>query len=126
MTMTTAPSSGGAAVTIRPRPASSRRGAPKAGFGLADWTRLVRTSRNLALRRDPSAPLRRAISWSEIQTHNSPHDGWVVLRGKVYNITAYINYHPGGARILQKILGKDITALYDVYHRWVNEEGYVQ
>jgi cytochrome b involved in lipid metabolism len=111
-------------VAIRPRPRSSRH---KAGFGLADWNRLVRTSRNLAMRADPKAPLRRSIPWSEIQTHNSAvHDGWVVLRGKVYNLSPYLDYHPGGARILQKIVGKDITALYDQYHRWVNEEGYVR
>ena len=53
------------------------------------------------------------------------HDGWIVLRGKVYNLSPYLAYHPGGESILRGVLGKDATQLYDKYHRWVNEEKYV-
>ncbi len=62
---------------------------------------------------------------SEVQQHKSLHDGWIVLRGKVYNLSPYIAYHPGGESILRGVLGKDATKLYDKYHRWVNEEKYV-
>ena len=93
------------------------------GFGLSDWNKLLRTSKDLAQRQ--GKPLQR-YRWSEIKTHKDVYDGWVVLRGKVYNLSPYLPYHPGGERILRNVLGKDITALYDKYHRWVNEEGYVQ
>jgi cytochrome b involved in lipid metabolism len=92
------------------------------GFGLSDWTRLVQKSNDLAQRK--GQPLRR-IKWKEIAQHDSIYDGWMVIRGKVYFISPYIAYHPGGESILKKILGKDATKEYDKHHRWVNEDGYV-
>ena len=49
----------------------------------------------------------------------------MILRGKVYNISPYIAYHPGGASILEKCVGKDATALFDKYHSWVNIDNLV-
>lgn len=91
-------------------------------FGLSDWTRLVAASKDLAQRH--GKPLRK-IRWDEIRKHNTVHDGWIVLKGKVYFISPYLAYHPGGEAILKKVLGKDASQLYDKYHRWVNEDGYV-
>ena len=31
------------------------------------------------------------ISWSEIKTHNHRSSCWVVLHGKVYNLTAFMD-----------------------------------
>lgn len=92
------------------------------GFGLSDWHRLVHSSKDLALRH--GAPLRK-IRWTEIKQHTSIQDGWVVLKNKVYYISPYLAYHPGGKDVLKKVLGKDVTSLYEKYHRWVNEEKYV-
>jgi cytochrome b involved in lipid metabolism len=91
-------------------------------FGMADWTRLLANSKDLAQRK--GQPLRR-IRWEEIRQHASVHDGWIVLKNKVYNISPYMVYHPGGESILKPVLGKDATPLFDKYHRWINEEGYV-
>jgi cytochrome b involved in lipid metabolism len=44
----------------------------------------------------------------------------MVLHGKVYNITPYLRFHPGGADILVKSAGRDGTALFNKYHPWVN------
>jgi cytochrome-b5 reductase len=49
-------------------------------------------------------------------------DGWTVLRGRVYNLSPYIRFHPGGDKILKPILGKDGTALFNKFHAWVNAE----
>jgi cytochrome b involved in lipid metabolism len=91
-------------------------------FGMADWTRLLANSKDLAQRK--GQPLRR-IRWEEIRQHATVHDGWIVLKNKVYNISPYMVYHPGGESILKLVLGKDATPLFDKYHRWINEEGYV-
>ncbi|KAJ7560518.1 hypothetical protein O6H91_04G133500 [Diphasiastrum complanatum] len=37
---------------------------------------------------------------SEIHKHNSPEDAWIVVDGKVYNITEFVDIHPGGAEII--------------------------
>jgi cytochrome-b5 reductase len=95
--------------------------ARRPGFGLSDWTRLVASSKDLALRR--GAPLRQ-IRWREIWRHNTVVDGWLVLRGKVYFVSPYLAYHPGGEKILRPVLGKDASSLFDKYHQWVNVEKY--
>jgi len=95
---------------------------PSGRFGPAEWNRLLNLSKDLAQRK--GQPLRR-IPIDEIQKHSSVYDGWIVLNGKVYNITPYLAYHPGGQKILKPVLGKDGTALFHKYHPWVNEEGVI-
>ncbi|AMD22273.1 HGL067Wp [Eremothecium sinecaudum] len=50
-------------------------------------------------------------------------NNWCVIKGRVYCLTDYLDFHPGGVDILLKnCQGKDATALFDRYHRWVNVE----
>jgi cytochrome b involved in lipid metabolism len=54
------------------------------GFHLMDWMRL------------PLRPHRpRQITVSELGEHKTKFDCWTALNGKVYNITQYMEYHPG-------------------------------
>ncbi|KAK3276724.1 hypothetical protein CYMTET_15230 [Cymbomonas tetramitiformis] len=55
---------------------------------------------------------------AEVAMHITVEDGWTVLRGKVYALSPYLDFHPGGMAILKCMLGKDSTALYDKYHKW--------
>ena len=48
-------------------------------------------------------------SINEVKKHNKINDGWVIIKNKVYNVTNFINQHPGGSQILSDRLGKDIT-----------------
>ncbi|CAB9525274.1 b5 reductase 4 [Seminavis robusta] len=92
------------------------------GFGLGDWVQLTKSAKDLAQLK--GAPLRN-ITKSELRQHCEVYDGWCALKGKVYNIGPYLPYHPGGEAILKKVLGKDGTALFDKYHRWVNIDGLI-
>jgi cytochrome b involved in lipid metabolism len=76
--------------------------------------------------RQQGRPLRRNIPMSEVASHNKKHDGWIVLKGNVYNISPYLSYHPGGAIIFKQVLGKDATPLFNKYHRWLNESGFIR
>ena len=73
----------------------------------------------------PGAPIRKDITISEVKQHSKSYDGWIILRGKVYNITPYLAYHPGGSAIIESCLGKDATSLFDKYHSWVNIDNLV-
>ena len=84
--------------------------------------RLTKSAKDLAQR--GGGGLRR-ISREEVAQHDSIHDAWMILKGKVYNIGPYLHYHPGGITILKSVLGKDATELFDKYHPWVNIDGYV-
>jgi hypothetical protein len=136
-TTTTAAAAVGTSVTsstvLAPPPVLPRRkvvvpnlkGTGRGGrrFGLSDWTRLLATANDLAQRKGQA--IRSNISWSEIQQHCTVHDGWTVIKNKVYHLSPYLVYHPGGESILKSVLGKDATILFNKYHRWVNEDGYV-
>lgn len=50
-------------------------------------------------------------------------DAWTSFSGRVYNITAYIPFHPGGRGELMRCAGKDGRKLFDEVHPWVNWEG---
>eukprot|EP00560_Eucampia_antarctica_P001344 CAMPEP_0197836966 /NCGR_PEP_ID=MMETSP1437-20131217/30632_1 /TAXON_ID=49252 ORGANISM="Eucampia antarctica, Strain CCMP1452" /NCGR_SAMPLE_ID=MMETSP1437 /ASSEMBLY_ACC=CAM_ASM_001096 /LENGTH=187 /DNA_ID=CAMNT_0043443585 /DNA_START=105 /DNA_END=668 /DNA_ORIENTATION=- len=95
----------------------------KKGFALHDWVILLRSAKDLSRRK--GKPIRRSISAEEISTHCTEYDAWISLHGKVYNITPYLHYHPGGLNIFRPCLGKDATALFEKYHRWVNTEGLI-
>lgn len=49
----------------------------------------------------------------ELSRHNKIDDVWVAIRGKVYNVTAYIPFHPGGPEELMRAAGIDATRLFD-------------
>ncbi|KAJ3108591.1 hypothetical protein HDU96_007480 [Phlyctochytrium bullatum] len=59
---------------------------------------------------------------SEIAVHNKRNDIWMAIGGKVYNVTHYMKYHPGGQTQLMRGAGKDATELFFKVHSWVNYE----
>ena len=73
---------------------------------------------HLRLTLSKGAPLQ-AISREELKKHNTQFDCWTALNGKVYNITQYLAYHPGGEQKLMMGAGRDCTALFNKYHQWV-------
>ncbi|CAK7896197.1 ceramide very long chain fatty acid hydroxylase Scs7p [[Candida] anglica] len=57
----------------------------------------------------PTLPL---LASSEVLKHSTPKDAYVTLfNRKVYNITSFLDEHPGGADLLYPYLGKDVTAI---------------
>lgn len=90
------------------------------GYSQMEWMRLTKTHSDLAGL--DGKPLRRGISMKEVRQHKSRDDCWLVYAGKVYNATPYIKFHPGGADYIMLGAGKDATALFNKYHRWVNME----
>jgi L-lactate dehydrogenase (cytochrome) len=53
---------------------------------------------------------------AEVAKHNTPESCWVILYGKVYDVTDFLSSHPGGAKIILKLSGKDATEEYDPIH----------
>lgn len=91
----------------------------KPGFGLMGWYALIgKPGVDLAGTGGRSVPVPR----SELRKHRTAEDLWLALKGKVYNVTAYMPYHPGGEEKLLMGGGKDATSLFDKYHAWVNYE----
>lgn len=47
-----------------------------------------------------------------LKEHNKKDDAWSAFNGKVYNITPYLPYHPGGEKELMRVAGRDGTKLF--------------
>ncbi|CAO2839899.1 unnamed protein product [Amaranthus hypochondriacus] len=46
---------------------------------------------------------------SQVSEHNSSKDCWLVISGKVYDVTKFLEDHPGGDEVLLSATGKDAT-----------------
>jgi cytochrome b involved in lipid metabolism len=52
----------------------------------------------------------------EVEKHNLIDDAWVIIDKNVYDITYFLNIHPGG-NILFQFAGKDITDYFYELHQ---------
>ncbi|KAH1234703.1 hypothetical protein AAZX31_09G207800 [Glycine max] len=90
------------------------------GYSQMDWLKLTQTHPDLAGLKGQSN--KRLISMDEVRKHQTEGQMWTVLKGRVYNISPYMKFHPGGVNMLMKAVGKDCTSLFNKYHAWVNAE----
>lgn len=94
------------------------------GHSMMDWNRLGTSGKDLKGVKGASRSLK--ITLAELRLHATPDDAWMAIRGLVYNVTPYINFHPGGGPELMRAAGADGTYLFDEAHRWVGVEGIMQ
>lgn len=94
----------------------------KPGHSLMDWVRLGHSGTDLA----GTSGRVLDVTPQELAKHNKRNDCWMALKGKVYNITSYMDFHPGGEEELMRGVGTDATDLFNEVHRWVNFETMLQ
>lgn len=89
------------------------------GHSPMDWAALARNS-NLA-----GVPTLQRVTPSQLKTMTGRKGkpAWSSYHGKVYNITPYLPFHPGGEPELMKAAGRDGGKLFMEVHPWVNWEG---
>lgn len=61
---------------------------------------------------DPSA----VFTWKQLAQHASEESAWIAVDGSVYDVTEFVDRHPGGREILLLALGRDATDLFVSYH----------
>jgi hypothetical protein len=69
----------------------------------------------------PSTPKAEATTQSgytmaNVQANNSETSCWSVISGNVYNLTQWINSHPGGASRIRALCGTDGTSSFNAQH----------
>ena len=62
------------------------------------------------------APLATTFTAAEVAKHASAADCWSVIKGEVYDLTSYVNSHPGGASLIKAICGKDGSSSFAGQH----------
>ncbi|SCV99413.1 LAFE_0A02630g1_1 [Lachancea fermentati] len=61
-------------------------------------------------------PTKKPIKPEEVSRHCTPEDCWVVIDGYVYDLTDFIDVHPGGRAIIEANAGKDVSKVFDPLH----------
>ncbi|KAJ9118128.1 hypothetical protein QFC22_004030 [Naganishia vaughanmartiniae] len=57
------------------------------------------------------------VDGQEVAKHTTRETGvWVIIHNKVYDVTEWLDEHPGGAKIILKYAGKDATEEYEPIH----------
>ncbi|CEG74755.1 Putative FMN-dependent dehydrogenase [Rhizopus microsporus] len=54
----------------------------------------------------------------EVKKHSTSDSCWVIVNNKVYDVTSFLQDHPGGSEYILEFAGKDITSIMkdSVYH----------
>lgn len=99
------------------RPTKKRKVILAPGHGPLDWANLKASGKNL---RGVDTLMR--VPPSVLKQHNSREDAWTAIHGKVYNITPYMAFHPGGEKELMRVAGRDGTRLFALTHAWINAD----
>ncbi|CAL4137200.1 unnamed protein product, partial [Meganyctiphanes norvegica] len=94
----------------------------KRGRGLMDWVRLGQSGKDLT----GTGGKLLEVTPRELAKHNKPGNAWMALKGTVYNVSAYTEFHPGGVDELMRGVGTDATQLFNEVHKWVNFESMLQ
>lgn len=53
----------------------------------------------------------RIYSSEDVQRHNSESSCWITRDGKVYDVTGFLNDHPGGEDYILQYAGKDVREI---------------
>ncbi|KAG9041595.1 Cytochrome b2, mitochondrial precursor, partial [Tulasnella sp. UAMH 9824] len=61
-------------------------------------------------------PHRKLIAYDEVLRHNTKTDCWVIINGEVYDVTKFMEIHPGGVNAILKMAGKDATKAFMPIH----------
>ena len=56
------------------------------------------------------------LTEAEVAKHDKDNDCWVILHGKVYDVTEFLPDHPGGKKAIMLFAGKDATEEFDMLH----------
>ncbi|KAJ5659910.1 hypothetical protein N7507_006361 [Penicillium longicatenatum] len=56
------------------------------------------------------------LSRADVKQHNSRKSCWVAIHGAVYDVTDFLDTHPGGAKVILRCAGKDATDEFDSVH----------
>ncbi|CAN0144463.1 unnamed protein product, partial [Hapterophycus canaliculatus] len=57
----------------------------------------------------------------EVAKHNSRESAWIIIKDKVYDITSWMDKHPGGSEVVHLMAGRDATDAFASYHPFTDK-----
>ncbi len=62
------------------------------------------------------SPAGTTYTMAQVAQHGSQASCWTAINGSVYDLTSYVNAHPGGAGAILSICGADGSAAFNAQH----------
>lgn len=59
----------------------------------------------------------KVLSTDEVAKHDKEDDCWVMIGEDVFNVTEFLDDHPGGKASIIPFAGKDATEAFDMLHQ---------
>jgi cytochrome b involved in lipid metabolism len=57
------------------------------------------------------------LTIEEVAKHNSVADCWLIIQDKVYDVSSYINFHPGNPETIIPYCGKEATTAFETKNK---------
>lgn len=92
-----------ASVSASPTPSATASTSPAASPSASEAT-------------SPSASASATYTMAEVATHNSASSCWSAINGSVYDLTTWINQHPGGSEHILPLCGTDGSSAFNAQH----------
>ncbi|VDL19918.1 unnamed protein product [Hymenolepis diminuta] len=87
--------------------------------GIGHWNAFKKSSTYMSF-----MPDNRLITAAELAKHNTKEDMWMAFRSgstaEVYDVTPFLEYHPGGPQILAEHAGTDATEPFRCAHAYIS------
>lgn len=61
-------------------------------------------------------PTVNSYTFAQVSMHNNASDCWTTINGGVYNVTSWIDQHPGGAEAIIQLCGVDGSGSFNDQH----------
>ncbi|KAL9103479.1 MAG: hypothetical protein Q9163_001475 [Psora crenata] len=113
--------------TLAPSSRPSKKVLLKPGHSPLDWAHLTNCPPDPTFLRGADVPshlIRVTPSLLKQHTGRKGKNAWGVYRGRVYNLSPYMDFHPGGVDQLMRAAGKEKEGerLFMEIHPWINWE----
>ncbi|KAK1381272.1 cytochrome b5, seed isoform [Heracleum sosnowskyi] len=53
------------------------------------------------------------LSFADVSVHDNPKDCWVIINAKAYDVTKFLDDHPGGDEVLLQVAGEDASEEFE-------------
>ena len=63
-----------------------------------------------------SSSTKGGYSLADVKKHASPSSCWSAINGNVYDLTKWINRHPGGSSVIKALCGRDGSSMFNGQH----------
>ncbi len=76
----------------------------------------IYTNTPTSIPHETTNPAAKGYTLAEVEAHNNTASCWAIIGSSVYDLTAWIDQHPGGPETIMSICGKDGTVAFTQQH----------